>query len=54
MMGLHSDSAFNKNKLVQEYSKNNVYKPALFDLKDKKQREQSYLQSYLLLSTLDV
>ena len=49
-----TDSVFYKNKLVQEYNKNNPYRLAIFYLKDREQEEQSYLQGYLQLSKVDV
>ena len=54
MIGIYSDSVFYKNKLVQEYNKNNPYRQAIFYLKDREQEEQSYLQGYFQLSKVDV
>ena len=54
MIGLYSDSTFYKNKLAQEYNKNNPYRLATFYLKDREQEKQSYLQSCLQLSKVDV
>ena len=54
MIGLYSDSTFYKNKLAQEYDKNNPYRLAIFYLKDREQEEKSYLQGYLQLSKVDV
>ena len=54
MIGMYSDSVFYKNKLVQEYNKNNPYRLAIFYLKDREQEEQSYLQGYFQLSKVGV